>query len=364
MRDYSDFDIEDFAADDYFTAYVLGRDAEARMFWEQYQKNNPGQRYQIERARILVLTLKEARRENDRDSIIIESLWKNIDSQTADSERRRYPLKRYIKLGIAASVMLLVAFGIGRWASFETQLMPELGEEMTAGDGDYIEEVNRTGEKLLIHLSDGSKVTLENHSRLRYPKSFAGRSSREIILTGEAFFAIAKDPAHPFMVYTPDVVTKVLGTSFRVKAYAGDEDVVVSVTEGKVSVFSSADLKRDKRADAEVSGVVLTPNQRVTYTRSEKSFNKSLVEEPQKILVDPANRDFRFDNAPIREVFSALAEAYGVEIIYDEEVMEDCFLTVPLGNESLFEKLRIICATVNASYEVIDATVVIESKGC
>ena len=73
---------------------------------------------------------------------------------------------------------------------------------------------------------------------------------------------------------------------------------------------------------------------------------------------------FEFDDTPITQVFDRLKKAYGIDIIYDEELIKSCRLTATMSDEHLFEKLKLICLTIEADYEVIDAQIVIRSKGC
>ncbi|HYC85055.1 MAG TPA: DUF4974 domain-containing protein, partial [Chryseosolibacter sp.] len=133
---------------------------------------------------------------------------------------------------------------------------------------------------------------------------------------------------------------------------------------GKVSVFSPKNDPAPNNVQAEVNGVILLPNQQVVYQRELQSFEKTLVDEPVVLSNAITSNNFNFENAPIPDVFRTLEESYGIEIIFDEEVMKTCFITAPLGSESLFEKLRIICRTIGATYEVIESKIVINSAGC
>jgi hypothetical protein len=154
----------------------------------------------------------------------------------------------------------------------------------------------------------------------------------------------------------------VLGTSFRVEAPEEGENVFVSVKTGTVSVYAAADNVTNSRKHG---GVILLPNQQVHYERKEHLFAKTVVDAPEILGTTVfSQKDFLFDNAPIAEVFNTIESAYGIEIIFNEEVMKNCYITAPLGSESMREKLKIICQTIGASYEIIDANVVINSAGC
>lgn len=362
--DYSKFEIEDFAADDYFIRWVMDADPEAARFWEAYKINNPVAAHKIDQARILLLNLRRAEQTLHRPAQV-EKLWQQIEAVVSDISAFENPPKRqFTFLKIAASVSVLMLVAILYFSDHFFSYGPSQGIATTVDDGEFIEEVNTTGSVIRMHLSDGSLVSLEDNSRLRYRKDHTGLPYRQVYLSGEAFFDIAKNPKQPFIVYANEVVTKVLGTSFRVKAYDGDNDILVSVKEGKVSVYSA--LRKKKVADpieSEVNGVVLTPNQQVVYARKDNSFVKTLIDAPE-VVNDAVQRAFVFKNASVKQVFGVLEKAYGVEIIFNEEVMQHCYLTVPLGDEPLFEKLKIICRTIGATYELIDTKVVVSSRGC
>ena len=90
-----------------------------------------------------------------------------------------------------------------------------------------VEQTNNSNKPQIITLSDGSSVLLQPNSKLSYPKIFTG-NERKVYLSGEGFFEISKNPKKPFFVYANEIVTKVVGTSFRVKAYSDQPDVEVT----------------------------------------------------------------------------------------------------------------------------------------
>jgi ferric-dicitrate binding protein FerR (iron transport regulator) len=227
---------------------------------------------------------------------------------------------------------------------------------------DFIEQVNETDKPLSVRLADGSTVLLEAKSRLKYKATYLEDSTRQVYLLGKAFFDVVKNPYKPFIVHSSEIIVKVLGTSFRVEAPEDAAQILVSVKTGKVSVSAVADAVTGSR---QKEGVILLPNQQASYERKERLFSKTLVDAPQVLDTTAIKRaDFVFDNTPIAEVFRRMESAYGIEIIFNDEVMKNCYITAPLGVESMREKLKIICETIDASYEIIDAQVVINSAGC
>src|ERR1019366_6846207 len=104
--------------------------------------------------------------------------------------------------------------------------------------------------KSKIVLSDGSVVTLNSETTLRYPAEFNGQT-REVYLDGEAFFDVAKDHKHPFIVHAGKMNVRVLGTAFNIKSYANDATSETTLIRGAIEVTMS-----DRPSDR----IILKPN--------------------------------------------------------------------------------------------------------
>ncbi len=255
----------------------------------------------------------------------------------------------------AAAVLVPAAVGLalltpGRWTRPSTPAAP----------GPWTLRANGTAQPQAFALQDGSAVTLYPGSSLKYRPGLAG-PRREVYLVGQAFFKVHKNPAQPFLVYTNEVVTTVLGTSFMVKAFAG-RSATVAVREGRVSVQAraGAQLAATPLRPA-ATGVVLLPNQEVVYSPAEKQLRRHLVAEPV-VLVPHL---FEFKKRPVAEVLAALRDAYGVDIIYDQAQLAHCTVTITFYDESLFNKLDLLCKALDASYQKIDdAQIRFISSGC
>jgi transmembrane sensor len=152
-----------------------------------------------------------------------------------------------------------------------------------------------------------------------------------------------------------------LGTSFGIRAGDNDKQVVVNVKTGRVSVFKQ---NRVNLVDPERSGLVLLPNQEVVYSRSTEKLSKKLVEVP--LPIDPKSLENirRYDEVSVVTLLKKMEEVYAVKIIYSEEALTNCFITTTLSNESIYDKLELICSTIGATYKEVDAQIVIETDGC
>jgi ferric-dicitrate binding protein FerR (iron transport regulator) len=208
-----------------------------------------------------------------------------------------------------------------------------------------------------IGFSDGSFVLVHPNSEVRYPEAFAG-AVRAVHLSGEAFFEVAKDAEHPFIVYANEVTTKVLGTSFSIRAYKGQKEIVVAVKTGRVSVLSPGTPSKTIESE-----VILTPNQQVTYNRTEGRVTKHLVENPD-IIVPIPSRELLYRDEPVTHVFEALEKMYGVDIRFDETALSGCTITTEMTDEKLFERMDVICHVLGGHYTVEDAVIVVDAKGC
>jgi transmembrane sensor len=305
----------------------------------------------------------------------IEKWYENIESNKslspADLDQTEQRIWASIKperklfspfLKIAAAVTLL----IGVAAAFGVSFMKQEGTSPIAQitlkqyDRKLVEAQNNTQQPQRIALSDGSVVTLEPNSLIRYPAMFAS-DERTVELSGSAFFNVKKNPSKPFLVYSKEIVTKVLGTSFRITAFDNSEEIVVAVKTGKVSVYQ----KPASETAAEIPDVILTPNQQMVFRRTEETLLKQVVPAPVIVSVDSSSYfQMQFDGMPVSEIFEVLEKNYGIDIQYDQEALESCVLTTKMTEEGFYERIDVICKAINAEYTNTDGAVVITGKGC
>ncbi|WP_373511294.1 FecR domain-containing protein [Persicitalea sp.] len=357
-KDFSHFEIEDFAFHESFQDWVLRPQSAHRSFWEKYLAAYPGQTNKMLAARQLVLQLK-ATQQAPSDMELSRAIWQNI-------QQRTQPPRRIFRLSptawrVAASILLVISLAASAWWFQRENPKPSLSLSFeTTSPTPTLEEVNRTDKILKVHLSDGSVVSLSKDSRLTYPETFDA-ARRVVTLSGEAFFEVQKNPDRPFLVYANETVTKVLGTSFRVAAYDDAPDVTVQVRTGRVSVFVRKDFE-EASAKAQRTGVVLTPNQQAVFLKDQIQLSKTLVATPELLTPPSQKPSFNFNNTPLQKVFDTLEQAYGVEIVADADLIAHRSLTVSMEDETLYEKLDVICKTLDLTYQIVDAKVIVEEN--
>jgi transmembrane sensor len=114
----------------------------------------------------------------------------------------------------------------------------------------------------------------------------------------------------------------------------------------------------------EPGAVVLTPNQQLTLDQSGKQLTPVVAEPVNPVQPGLEDISLDFDEVALPTVFARLEKLHSVDLVYDETALKDCRLSASLSDEPLFVKLRLICKTMGASYQVINNQIVIQATGC
>jgi ferric-dicitrate binding protein FerR (iron transport regulator) len=250
--------------------------------------------------------------------------WKTIESKTGikDYQENIVPQKSLLRQFLKMAAILIVLLGVG--AIIKTMFInkPEL-----------ISELNLTASQKEIHLSDGTIVILNRNSKLTYPAKFI-ENTREIELEGEAFFNVAKDSLHPFIVHAGGTITRVLGTSFNIDS-KNVSRVIVSVVEGKVAFNPES-----------------TANNQVQLTKGERGIFEKEAQKLSKIQITDENYlswqtgILAFNNQTLREAVKVLSEYYSKTIEVQPE-LQNRKITVTFNNQPLSEVLEILEMTLH-----------------
>ncbi len=262
-------------------------------------------------------------------------------------------------IAIAASIILFLGFGY--YFTKNAGRMDRVAEDQEQ----VLKRIENQGTTVMsVVLEDSSKVFLNPGAELRVPANFTSLK-REVYLNGEAFFEVSENPNRPFFVNAGQITTKVLGTSFRVKAPLSGSEVEVSVTTGKVSVYEKekeAPILSSKNG----SGVILSANHQVTFLKRDKLFLTKLVENPIALPVKDkkVHYSFNYNDTALQKVLSELEETYSIDLEVDRKTLGDCPLTANLSRKGLYQQLDLICAVIQGTYEVKGTTILISGQGC
>ncbi|QRR03852.1 FecR family protein [Dyadobacter sandarakinus] len=351
-----------------FGAWVRGNNPDADEAWHHWAQGSPGRREVLEKARAVILAMEtNAGPVSDEhiDRKIREALAiaRNRESGREQKTGFRRLSGKIWAMGIAAS--LLMALGIVLIVlRTSREHIPAAQMQQPEPGGTFVSITNKDRMLRYVQLPDGSSVVLHKNSSIQYPRRFA-TARREVSLTGEAFFEIIKNPDQPFFVYAHELVAKVHGTSFSIKADESDREVVVAVKTGKVSVFASADVNARRYQDEkELTALVLVPREQATFERAQARLVRSQVKTPMLLNIPIEDQLFTYSETPAGKVFDELGQAYGVAIRYDAEVMGHCSITATLGDEPLENKLRWICTILEADFEILPEMIIIKGNPC
>ena len=161
------------------------------------------------------------------------------------------------------------------------------------------------GQKITLKLPDGSMVTLNSGSKLIAPDRFEG-DAREVSLTGEAFFDVARDTSKPFVIHAGELTVQVLGTSFNVRTYADEDDISVAVLSGKVSV--SGGKTQDEH--------FLLPDEMLSYYTKEELFSQK-KDFDKDLILGWKDQHLVFQDESIGNILKTLSRWYDVDFDID-----------------------------------------------
>lgn len=188
-----------------------------------------------------------------------------------------------------------------------------------------------------FELPDGTEVWLNQNSKIVYKKAFRQRS---VELEGEAFFDVVRDESRPFTITSGETLTRVLGTSFNVRAYPEDEEIVVTVTSGSVELTAKDDPAQK---------VVLKVNEAGVFEKNNKKVAKTAVENENSLSWK--TKQLSFTNTSMREVFNALERHFGVEFDVTNESIYECEFFGTYENPKLDDLIQALTFAMELKFE-------------
>ncbi len=354
IKKYSNFSTEDFLMDDDFIRWILHPDEESNLFWSSFLEKYPQKEQQIKEAIFFIRIFQSiepadfvGNQENvykkiRPSSFRVRKLWNNITKIAAavllllSIGGVLYYLNetdRFFPEELADAELLekgRVVLPDGRIAEFETEqtrIQQSVSGNLTINsDTVKVNETNKSSERtLLTHvivpygkrteiiLTDGTKIWLNAGSQLSYPAKFSG-NTREVYLSGEAFFDVESDPSKPFQVITGDLKIRATGTRFNVTSYANEEQSQVVLLSGKV------DAAKNKRF---AGSMEMNPGDRIVYSKSDDNLLKAKVDV--ELYASWIDGYLIFDNEPVENIFRILERYYNKNILTEKLIGNPAF---------------------------------------
>jgi ferric-dicitrate binding protein FerR (iron transport regulator) len=234
-------------------------------------------------------------------------------------QRKIISWKPGVTYRVAAGIALLMAVGIAYWL---------IGNKTNEKTQQLVTISNRENFTHKIVLSDGTQVWLNPNSSLSYNKINFSDTSREVALTGEAFFDVSHDAAKPFRVTSGNIVTRVLGTAFNITAYKSEKNISVLLVRGRVQVSSGSQHR------------LLTPGQLLSYNNSNSNIDVHNIQLDGKMDSFISGK-MVFDNIPLATAINRIADAYAVHIDFkDSSLVKNKMITGAYTRNTADEVLR------------------------
>lgn len=373
--DYREYDAEDYIMDVSFQRYCLGKNGKDKLFWEAWIQENPEKYDIVQQAKALYFLLNGNLNENqftaDKEAfqlIAKNHIASNPLPQTPVTETpvRTKTLTRKLFLygsAVAASIAGIVLFVI---RSNEQQTRkPDFPLKYN------YTEVSKSGERKSFQLPDGSKVMLNAGSTINISKDF-NADTREISLSGEAFFDVAHNPGKPFVIHTSSMDVKVLGTVFNVKAYPNDKLSETSLIKGSVEI-----TLHNKEADK----ILLHPNQKIVlpntrdtdipaakksagidagnFTITGLTYNK-----PDSMLTEVSWTENRlvFNESRLDDIVVELERWYNIKICFKDEQVQQYRFTAVFDQKNIVQVLNALQLSRRFEYKIAENNNIIISK--
>lgn len=183
------------------------------------------------------------------------------------------------------------------------------------------------GKKFRLQLSDGTFVHLNSGTTLKYPVKFIAGENRQVYLDGEAFFDVAKDKKHPFIVNADALNVRVLGTHFNVSNYPEDAATDVVLVEGSVGMYRS-----NEEFDA-AKNTILKPGYKGSFNRDNTLIStKAVITD---IYTSWINGGLTFRNMSFKNIITKLERRYNVTIINQNEKLANEKFNASFSDESI-----------------------------
>lgn len=242
----------------------------------------------------------------------------------------RFPIQMY-RYGMVAMIAVCIVLTSLLW--------------MKADGGKRI-YVRNTGYQSIdsVHLSDGTKVMLGAGSRLVYPEKFTD-TRREVTLSGQAFFDVAPDRKHPFIVKTPTMEATVLGTSFEIFSYEGDDKAEAILLTGKVNIS----IPDDKGQPADT--YTLAPNEKLAYHKRE-GINITQI-DADNYSAWRRGKSIVFKHESLEMILDRLEKWYGQHVDCDSRIARQYRFTFTVHSESLELILNYISHSAPLVYRMV-----------
>ncbi|MDN5286469.1 MAG: FecR family protein [Mucilaginibacter sp.] len=251
--------------------------------------------------------------------------------------------------GVAAMLLVALTVVVYQKTSVNNKLIDNAGQQMMA-------VTNNSNRIYKLTLPDNSSVWLSPCAQLKYPKVFAA-GARMVSMSGECFFEVTKNPERPFIISSRSIITKVWGTSFRIRDNDKCTEADVAVVTGKVSV-SVKTIKNINDASLAIAkgDVMLYPNQKVVYSVNDHTLKPAGVTNESALKIWK-RVDLLFDNMLLKDIIPVLNTRYNAHIVLANEKLNHYMLNADFSGFNLPDVLEALNKSLSIDYEIKNNTI-------
>lgn len=260
-----------------------------------------------------------------------EKAWSKISPSM--NQKKIFKLNNRTWLNVAAAVILILMITGIATLRFNSDDKVTFAEVITTD--------NDISDKEVI-LPDGTKVILNHDSKLVYPEKFT-KETREINLTGEAFFDVKPNPEKPFIINTGKASVKVLGTSFNVFAYNNSPTVEVVVKTGKV------ELSENNKINTADKKILLTPGQKGTFNKTTGNLLKENSYSSNELSW--FTHEIKFEYTSLEDVLKTINRVYNINFDVDDNVNMSNQLNASFNKQNIDHILNVVSMTLDLKVE-------------
>lgn len=324
------YTVDDLLASPSFVAWVEGQASdEAAAFWSDWVARDPEHARRAKEARALIQGLAFQRAPRPDVAAEWQRLEERLSSRRRRQDRTAHPRRRRIAPGTLVVLAAAALIGIGlAWWSFSHG--PETPPFRTLTTG--------VAETATLTLPDSSTVVLNAQSTLRYPTHWQASTPRRVLLDGEAFFSVRRQPdAARFRVETEDGTIDVLGTRFTVRRRA--EHTMVALNEGRVAVQATSS------SGASTASTTLQPGQLAQFRQADARIATRTVNPA--VYSSWTTDVLIFDDTPVAEIADRITATYGLPVVVQDSTVLGKTLSGSVENHNLDVLLRALAQTLD-----------------
>ncbi len=283
--------------------------------------------------------------------------FSGLADAAANYSRQKNASLRRLALALTAVIMLTAGLIVVNRSAHSTESRLAGSEPPHAAK----EIITNTGSRTRLTLPDNTQVWVNAGSRIHFDKPFAD-GSREVSLTGEAFFDVTPDAAHPFIIHTKSVDIRVLGTSFNIKSYPTDKTTEATLIRGSIEVSI-----RNRPSDK----IILKPNEKLVVANEDSLLKKvphrreirpeSLVviskptyEQHSGAMIETSWVDNKliFQDEPFSDLARQMERWYGISIRFETTHEEELRFTGTFEKETVRQALDALKLTARFNYSI------------